>query len=239
MLQGHPAPRAQYHYPRWAQRWPTTWLRLLTDYFLLLPAVFVLGRPRIRGRENLRSVVGPVLVICNHISDVDFGFVLAGLPGPLRHRLAIATRGEDLEALRTPPPERYFTARLYDRVKWTLAVALLNLFPLPREAGFRDSFAYAGESVDHGYSVLVFPEGRHTVDGKMFPFRAGIGLLATNLKIPVIPMRIDGLFELKTAGKRFARPGAITVSIGAPVQFEPGSDKEWIAGELQKRVVEL
>ena len=86
-------------------------------------------------------------------------------------------------------------------MKWALAVSLLNLFPLPREAGFRESFAYAGESVDRGYSVLVFPEGRHTTDGKMLPFRAGIGLLANNLRIPIVPMRIDGLFEVKQAGK--------------------------------------
>jgi long-chain acyl-CoA synthetase len=239
MLQGQPASRAQYHYSRWAQRWPTTWIRLLANYWLLLPAVLVLGWPRIRGRENLRGIDGPVLVICNHISDVDFGFVLAALPAGLRNRLAIATRGEALEALRTPPPGRNVMAGLYDRVKWALGVALLNLFPLPREAGFRESFAYAGESVDRGYSVLVFPEGRHTVDGKMFPFRAGIGLLANNLRIPVVPMRIDGLFELKLAHQKFAWPRTITVSVGPPVRFEPGSDREWVARELQKKVEEL
>ena len=54
-------------------------------------------------------------------------------------------------------------------------MSLLNLFPLPREAGFRESFAFAGESVDRGYSILVFPEGRHTTDGKIGPFRAGVG----------------------------------------------------------------
>jgi len=116
---------------------------------------------------------------------------------------------------------------------------LLNLFPLPREAGFRESFAYAGESVDRGFSVLVFPEGRHTTDGRMRPFRAGIGLLANNLQIPIVPMRIDDLFELKQAGKKFARPGQVKVKIGAPVQFAPGSDPEWIARELQKMVEQL
>jgi long-chain acyl-CoA synthetase len=129
--------------------------------------------------------------------------------------------------------------RAYDRVKWTLGVALLNLFPLPREAGFRESFAYAGESVDRGYSVLVFPEGRHTTTGKLLPFRAGIGLLANNLQIPIVPMRIDGLFEVKQAGKHFARPGEVKVKIGAPVRFAPGSDPEWIARELQKMVEQL
>ena len=112
----------------------------------------------------------------------------------------------------------------------------MNLFPLPREAGFRQSFAYVGESVDRGYSVLVFPEGRHTEDGNMRPFRAGIGLLAQSLGIPVVPMRIDGLFELKKAGKKFARPHSITVRIGLPMKFEAGSDPNQIARELQKKV---
>ena len=52
-------------------------------------------------------------------------------------------------------------------------------------------------------------------------------------------MRIDGLFEVKQAGKNFARPYQITVRIGEPVQFPPESDPEWIARELQKKVEEL
>jgi hypothetical protein len=52
-------------------------------------------------------------------------------------------------------------------------------------------------------------------------------------------MRIDGLFELKLAGKRFARPHAIRITIGPPVKFEAESDPEWIARELQKRVESL
>ena len=126
--------------------------------------------------------------------------------------------------------------RIYDRVKWALGVSLLNLFPLPREAGFRQSFAYAGEAVDRGYSVLVFPEGRHTTDGKMNPFRAGIGLLAKNLGIPVLPMRIDGLFEVKQAGKKFAEPRTIRVRIGKPMKFAPDTDPQKIAAELQNAV---
>jgi long-chain acyl-CoA synthetase len=191
------------------------------------------------GRENLRGVRGPVLVICNHLGDVDLGFVLTALPARLRHRLATTAGGEALEALCTPPPTRNFLLRAYDRVKWVLGVSLLNLFPLPREAGFRQSFAFAGETVDRGYSVLVFPEGRHTTTGDLLPFRAGIGLLANNLRVPIIPMRIDGLFELKQAGKKFARPHAITVRIGGPLRLAPGSDPRWIAEQLQRRVSQL
>jgi long-chain acyl-CoA synthetase len=201
--------------------------------------MILLGWPRIEGRENLRGWNGPMLVVCNHVSDLDFAFIHTALPGRLRHSIATATRGEDLEALHTPAAGRGFFGGVYDRVKWVLGVSLLNLFPLPREAGFRQSFAYAGEAVDRGYSVLVFPEGRHSGDGKMNPFRAGIGLLAVNLGIPVLPMRIAGLFEVKRAGRKFARPGEIGVRIGTPVKFEAAMDAEQIARELQRRVEEL
>ena len=191
------------------------------------------------GRENLRGVRGPLLVVSNHVADVDVGFIQTALPARFRHKLATATGGEALELLRSPAPDRVWFGRIYDRVQWTLGVALLNLFPLPRQSGFRKSFAYAGEAVDRGYSVLVFPEGKHTQDGKLCPFRTGVGLLANNLRIPILPMRIDGLFEVKNAGKKFAAPGKIYVRIGKPMQFAPESDPEEIARALQKAVEEL
>jgi long-chain acyl-CoA synthetase len=236
MLKGELPSRTLYHYPAWPQRWPVTWIRFFVHYLLLRPSVFVLGWPRIQGRENLRGVNGPVLVISNHIGDVDVGFILTALPARLRHKLATAAGGEALEALRTPPPSQNFFLQIFDRIEWLLGVSLLNVFPLPREAGFRDSFAFAGESVDRGYSILVFPEGRHTTTGRMFPFRSGIGLLVKNLGIPVVPMRIDGLFELKHAGRRTARPFQVKVKIGAPVRFEPSADPEQIAADLQRQV---
>jgi long-chain acyl-CoA synthetase len=239
MLRGEAGERAQYHYPNWVLRWPVTWLRWLAQHLLMRPAMILLGWPRIEGRENLREWSGPLLVVCNHIADVDFAFVEAALPARLRTRIAIATRGEALEALHTPVSSRNFFAKIYDRALWALGVSLLNLFPLPREAGFRKSFGYAGEAVDAGYSVLVFPEGQHTVDGKMRPFRAGIGLLAMNLGIAVLPMRIHGLFELKQAGKKFTGPGKICVRIGRPMKFASGSDPAQIARELQSAVEAL
>src|SRR5262249_7246688 len=101
------------------------------------------------------------------------------------------------------------------------------------------SFAYAGECVDRGYSILVFPEGHHTTDGKLHSFRAGIGLLANNLAIPIVPIRIDGLFELKQAGRKFAWPYTVGIKIGRPVSFPPASDPELIATELHRNVEEL
>ena len=239
MLRGEAVTVQGYHYPAWTLAWPVRWVRLAAQYLLMRPAVLLLGWPRIEGRENLQDVKGPLLVVSNHIGDVDPGFIVTALPARFRHRLATATGGEALEALRSPRPERGLLGGAYDRMQWFLGVSLLNLFPLPREAGFRKSFAYAGQAVDKGYSVLVFPEGRHTTDGKMNPFRAGIGLLAQNLGVAVLPMRIDGLFELKNAGKKFAAPGRIRVQIGKPIQFLAGMDVEKITAALQKAVEEL
>jgi len=239
ILHGDVVPSKPYHYPGWVLRWPVRWIRILAHYVLMRPAILLLGWPRVLGRENLHGVKGPLLVICNHLGDVDPGFVLTALPARLRHWLAIATGGETLEALLLPSADRNWFLRIYDRVQWVLGVSLLNLFPLPREAGFRRSFAYAGEAVDRGYSVLVFPEGRHTTDGKLSPFRSGVGLLAEDLGIPVVPMRIDGLFEYKKAGRHFAPPWKISVRVGIPIKFADGTDAAEIAEQLRKAVEDL
>jgi long-chain acyl-CoA synthetase len=239
MIRGEAHSRVLYHYPDWALRWPVTWIRLAAHYLLLRPAVILLGWPQVLGRENLRNVRGPVLLICNHIGDVDLGFVLTALPGRFRHRVAAAAGGEAMEQLRTPPSNRSIVRKVYDRTRWALGAALLNIFPLPREAGFRQSFEYAGQAVDRGYNILVFPEGRHTTTGELLPFRPGIGILANALQLPVVPMRIDGLFELKQAGRKFARPRRITVRIGVPVTFEAASDPAAIACELEMRIRSL
>ena len=68
---------------------------------------------------------------------------------------------------------------------------------------------------------------------------AGLGLVIAKTLAPVVPMRIDGLFELKQAGRRTARPHQIKVRIGTPVHFSSERQAEQIAAELQVRVEEL
>jgi 1-acyl-sn-glycerol-3-phosphate acyltransferase len=59
------------------------------------------------------------------------------------------------------------------------------------------------------------------------------------LNLPVIPMRIDGLFAFRMAKKHYAPPGAVQVRIGDPLRFEPDADPEEIAKELQNKVATL
>jgi long-chain acyl-CoA synthetase len=226
-------------FPRWAQRWPVTWIRGAVYYLLMWPAVLLLGRPRISGRENLDGVRGPVLVIANHATYLDPAFVLAALPRRLRRRLAVAMEGERLRAMRYPPAAMGFAGRVLERVKYVLAVALFNVFPLPQKAGFRASFTFAGELVDRGWSVLIFPEGELTRDGTIAPFRAGIGLLGKELNLRIIPMRLDGLFALRQARRKRARSGEIGVRVGAPAQIDPAASAEDITRELEREVRSL
>jgi long-chain acyl-CoA synthetase len=239
LLREPPAARAGFVYPRWTQQGWQRAIRVALYYLFIWPATHLLAHPRVRGREHLHGLSSPALIVSNHITEVDIGFVLAALPPRFRHRLATAMIGERLRDMRNPPAEMNFFARWLNRLNYFLVVALFNVFPLPQVTGFRESFAFAGETADRGYSVLVFPEGRRTPDGKLSEFRAGIGVLAKRLNLPIIPVRIDGLYELKIAHRRFARPGAVRVSIGEPVRFPAETPPEAITRSLEERIVAL
>jgi long-chain acyl-CoA synthetase len=242
LLREPSARRSEYIYPRWTQRSPVRWVRLATYYTLVWPATQILGHPRIVGRENLRGVRGPVLIVSNHITRrADIGLILAALPLGFRHRLATAMGGETLQNMRRPPREWFFAKRWGYQLGYWLATGLFNVFPLPQFSGFRESFRYAGERVDRGYSVLVFPEGEvnESETGEMAKFRSGIGLLAENLRIPIVPMRLDGVWGMKRERRRLAHIGEITVHIGAPVTFSPGTAPDQIAEMLESAVRSL
>jgi long-chain acyl-CoA synthetase len=232
-------PRSSHRYPRWAQAGLIRCIRIAIYYLLTWPATLIMAKPTISGRENLREARGPFLFVSNHVTYIDPGLLMIALPARFRNRLAIAMQGEMLSAMRMPPPEMNIFRRLIEMVSYWLVTALFDVFPLPQRSGFRESFAFAGESADRGYNLLVFPEGRRTTDGSMSPFRAGIGILAQQLNIPVVPMRIDGLFPLKQEQRRFAGRGEIRVLVGKPVEYPPSMMEEEIAADLEKRVKDL
>jgi long-chain acyl-CoA synthetase len=231
---------AQYPYPAWTQRFPFTWLRAALLYTLILPITALLCWVRVRGKERLRGMRGPVLFVANHVTYFDHALILSALPGRLRRHIAIGMEGERLRWWRRPPVD----APLFSRARWLvqyfLVTVIFNTFSLPKSSGFRRSFAYAGESVERGYNVLVFPEGTRTEHGRMNPFKGGIGILASELGVPVVPVRIDGLAELKMSGRRgIAFPGTVTVRFGEPVTYQQGKEASEIAADLERRVKEL
>jgi len=223
-----------YPYPRWAMRFPVTWIRAVVYYVLIFPVTMIMCRVRVVGAERLANVRGPALFISNHITDVDAGLILSALPWRLRSRMAIAMQGEMLRDWRYPPANVSWFQRVQGKVMYLLAASLFNVFSIPRKSGFRQSFAYAGEAVDHGWSILIFPEGTETIDGQIQPFKAGIGLLASELNIPVIPVRFHGLFEIKQRRQYFSRPGTVSITFGQPISLPPTTKPEEITRILER-----
>jgi long-chain acyl-CoA synthetase len=117
--------------------------------------------------------------------------------------------------------------------------ALFNVFPLPRQRDFQRSFAHAGKALDHGYNVLVFPEGTLSPDGKMAPFRPGIGLLAKQSYVPVLPVAMRGLGELKTRQRGWFRSGTIEIHVGEAICFGPEEAEAAITTRLHFEVERL
>jgi long-chain acyl-CoA synthetase len=238
LAQGSAFP-AQHVFPTWPQNWLISALRLAIYYSLAWPATYLLAAPRIRGRENLRGLRGPVLVVSNHVTYLDIAWILPALPARFRNCLATAMGGERLARMRRPRSSLSLFERFMERLRYFLALSLFNVFPLPQQSGFLRSFAFAGDLADRGWNVLVFPEGKTTEDGNMMPFRSGIGLLAKQLNLPVVPIYLDGLFDLKQKEQILTRPGHVRATVGAPVRFTADQSADEIACELERRVREL
>lgn len=239
LLTAGPARGVAHVYPRWPQHWLVTAFRLVIYYSLARPATYLLAAPRIRGREHLKGVQGPVLVVSNHVTYLDIAWILPALPWRLRNRLATAMRGERLAEMRRPAKSLGLFERFMERLRYVLVTSLFNVFPLPQRAGFLQSFAFAGDLADRGWNLLVFPEGVTSETGEMVAFRSGIGLLARQLNLPVVPMHLSGLFDLKKDERILTRPGHVRVTIGPPARYSKEQDADEITRDLERRVREL
>jgi long-chain acyl-CoA synthetase len=113
---------------------------------------------------------------------------------------------------------------------------LFNVFPLPQLSGFRRSFQHAGEAIDAGYSVLVFPEGRRSDDGTPQPFKSGAGLLWKELGTPALTVRLEGLGVVKTTGRRWFRSGTYRVVVLDLLAPQPRKSPEELTRILEHSV---
>lgn len=253
LLQG-PSPKAVSRpFPRWSQTLaPVRWLREIVYSVVTWPYTAIVARPAVVGRENLEGQPGPFLIICNHVTYIDIGFVLYALPMRLRYRVATGMLGERLWAMRSGQSSghrelnapmsfspRNVLRRWLNRLDYFLVISLFNVFPLPQQSGIRQSFEFAGESADRGFSILVFPEGRRSESGELQGFRSGVGMLAQRLNLPVLPVRIDGLKELGLSGRHFAKPGEIVVRVGKPIAIDAGMTADEITRELREAMIRL
>jgi 1-acyl-sn-glycerol-3-phosphate acyltransferase len=106
----------------------------------------------------------------------------------------------------------------YALFRWL--IQSLNAFPLRREGVDLHALREALSRLERGELMLVFPEGTRTPDGHIRPLRRGVGLLARQAKVPVVPVVIDGAFEAWPRHRLWPRPGKIGVIFGEPLHGE-------------------
>jgi len=225
-------------FPSWNRSLAARAVRRVSLPTWILPVGRVFMWLRIEGRANLEKLDGPVIFASNHQSHLDTPAILSALPSTLRYRVAPAMAKEFFKAHFYP--DQYGRAAWFtNSLNYYLAALFFNAFPLPqREAGARQTLRYIGEVLGDGFSVLIFPEGKRTTDGTIDRFRPGIGMIASRLGVPVVPVRLEGLDRILHHTAHMATPGRARVVFGAPMRLE-GDDYEALAKRVEEAVRRL
>jgi long-chain acyl-CoA synthetase len=181
----------------------------------------VMAPAKVSGLHNLTGLTKPVLFAANHGSHMDSPVLIRALPKAWRKQLAVAAAAD-----------YFFTKQLLGR-----AVALvLNAFPFSREGNIRPTIEHCAWLLDHDWSILIFPEGTRSATGEIGTFKAGAGLLAVELGVPVVPVRLTGVRELLPKGRALPRPGKVKVRFGPALRFEPGIQYPEAAAAIEAAV---
>lgn len=183
-------------------------LRAALQRALLFPALRAVCDLEVRGREHLRGLEGPVIIAPTHASHLDTLAVLAALPGERRRWTAVAAAAD------------YFFSRPLLGLAAELAV---NAFPFARTGPARSTLRSCRQLLDEGWTLLLYPEGTRATDGVIGAFRPGIGLLAVEAGVPVVPVRLRDLEQVLPKGAYCPRPGRGRVIFGVPLRFERGT----------------
>ena len=210
-------------------RWPARTLRRLSLPTWILPLARVFAWITVEGTEHLKAIDGPVIFAANHQSHMDTPVILAALPA----RAAVSRRaghgegvlqGAFLSRSSTHAGRGSPTA---STTIWRRSSSTRSRSRSAKRARARRSGTSASCWSD-GFSVLIFPEGRRSDDGEIRPFRPGIGMIASRLGVPVVPVRIDGLDKVLHHTWQMATPGPVRVAFGAPLELH-GEDYEALA----------
>jgi len=187
----------------------TLWaLWLMPEVFLRLLLVILTNtfyRLRIVGQQHVPQS-GGALLVPNHMSFVDGFILLASVDRPIRFVVAAA----------------YATHPLF---KWLMTV--MKVIPIPSAGDTRmilQALRSAGQALDNGEVVCIFPEGQITRTGTLLPFRRGFERIVKGRQVPVIPVHLDrvwgSIFSFE-GGRFFTKwperiPYPVSVSFGTP-----------------------
>ena len=162
----------------------------------------------------------------NHHLHNDNALILMAIPLGWRWKLSVAAAADTIFASWWRGP---------------LTAILGNAFPLAREGAVRHSLNVLGARLDRGFSVLIYPEGKLTVDGPLQEFKSGTGLVAIHGAIPVVPIRLKtrthSRVDEDTDGTAWR--GEVEVVFGKPLRFGIDADPTQATAEIRAAIEAL
>ncbi len=194
---------------QWSRSGLAIWTRLISQWLFVFPLTRLFVKLKIEGRENIEELTLPAIFMPNHISYLDSLVLVRALPFRIRKRIAFAA-AKDM---------------MYERYKSTawLSEFLFNHFPFPRQEheNIRTGLDYMGRMLDRNFSVIVYPEGKMSISGKLQPLKHGAGLIAVEMDSLIVPVKIEGTNIILPAGEIVPRRrGKIKVTFGKPIKFD-------------------
>lgn len=199
-------------------------LRSVIQRAVLFPLAGAFSPMRVRGREYLREVVPPVIVVGNHVSHLDTPTILRALPNSIRRRLVVAAARD------------YFYR---GRIRGTLASLSMATVPFDRKEDSRASLAKCEELLRAGWSLLIFPEGTRNETGQLGRVRHGVAVLAVETGVPVLPLFVHGLAQVLPKGTVAPLPSGIVVDVGELVHPAKGDSADGLRARIEAALVDL
>jgi 1-acyl-sn-glycerol-3-phosphate acyltransferase len=192
-------------------------IRIWAKIILLVAGV----KLKIEGPENIVPEES-YIVVANHQSLMDIPVLASGLPVPIRF---IAKK----ELFKIPV------------LGWGMkAAGMLEIDRANQKQSF-DTLKKAEQVVRHHHlSILAFPEGTRSDDGKVHNFKKGPFILAINTGLSIIPVSVSGTRNLIPKGKIQINPGGVKIQIHAPVSVADLklSDRNQLVSKIQKMITE-
>jgi 1-acyl-sn-glycerol-3-phosphate acyltransferase len=177
------------------------------------------------GKRNLEDLEAPFLVIGNHSSHLDSCLIFGALPRRLSRNLSAGAAAD------------YFFDSWYKSLSTSL---FFNAFPVDR-AGLRNHRGLAGQLLEDGVPLLLFPEGTRTRSGAMGSFKPGAAALSISRNVPILPIALVGAYAAMPFGASVPVPGRPHVHIvfGRPLKAAPGETATQFSERLRRYIVEM
>jgi 1-acyl-sn-glycerol-3-phosphate acyltransferase len=126
---------------------------------------------------------------------------------------------------------------------WGTAMLRAGYIPIDRSHGRQalKSLGEAAQKIAAGTSVIIFPEGTRSKNGKLQKFKSGAMMLAIKSGVPLVPVAITGTYDILPKGHLMVRSGKVTIRVGQPIDTKgyKSKDKNELAALLQEAVAGL